>query len=201
MTWTPAQMHSWDRWFRRIRREFAPLLLPFAGKPIYYVEIGCWAGASAEWVGQNILTHPQSRGLGIDPYPSEPLHPSAEIHLIKNCASARLEFMSDRWTWQYRPSQEVLAELITETIDRPWIDVLYIDGNHEAHNVLIDFALCWPMLKTGALVIFDDYWVKYRKRGAVKAAVHSAQTVWAGLIEPAAPFQRQAAFRVVKKEH
>jgi len=42
--------------------------MEFAGQPITYVEIGCWEGMSASWVAENVLTHEDSRGYGIDPY-------------------------------------------------------------------------------------------------------------------------------------
>jgi predicted O-methyltransferase YrrM len=36
-------------------------------------------------------------------------------------------------------------------------DFIYIDGSHRACDVLADGALAWPLLKTGGLMIFDDY--------------------------------------------
>jgi len=59
-----------DNWFQAVRRAFSAQVKPFAGKPITYVETGCWCGASAEWVCQNLLTHPDACGYGIDPWVS-----------------------------------------------------------------------------------------------------------------------------------
>ena len=36
-------------------------------------------------------------------------------------------------------------------------DVVYVDGSHTADDVLADAILSWGLLKTGGIVIFDDY--------------------------------------------
>jgi len=36
-------------------------------------------------------------------------------------------------------------------------DIVYIDGSHKAKNVLADAILSWELLKTGGIMIFDDY--------------------------------------------
>ena len=36
-------------------------------------------------------------------------------------------------------------------------DIIYIDGNHEAANVLADLVLSWDLLKVGGIQILDDY--------------------------------------------
>ena len=38
--------------------------------------------------------------------------------------------------------------------------MIYLDGSHEAPNVLFDGMLSWGLLKPGGVLIFDDYlWV------------------------------------------
>jgi predicted O-methyltransferase YrrM len=36
-------------------------------------------------------------------------------------------------------------------------DLVYIDGSHEAPDVLSDAVLSWPLLKSGGILGFDDY--------------------------------------------
>jgi len=36
-------------------------------------------------------------------------------------------------------------------------DLVYIDGSHEAADVLADAVLAWPLLKPGGLLGFDGY--------------------------------------------
>jgi len=40
---------------------------------------------------------------------------------------------------------------------KPFFDFIYIDGDHHASAVLEDAVLCFPLLKDGGLLIFDDY--------------------------------------------
>lgn len=42
----------------RRKKEFSRYTLDLSAAPVSYVEIGCWAGASAEWVCRKILQHP-----------------------------------------------------------------------------------------------------------------------------------------------
>jgi predicted O-methyltransferase YrrM len=181
-----------------VRNEFRPLISNFAGLPVVYVEIGCWAGASAQWVANNILTHSASHGIGIDPYGRDRFHSDEEIAQIKQCAVRRLdEAIGSRWHWFFTPSEQALRLLSI-----PTIDILYIDGNHSAPNVIADLVLAWPKLRVGSLVIFDDYWTKFPKiHPNVKQAVDAVTICWAGLLLPAGTPKRQAAFWVQAKNH
>lgn len=192
---------QWDRWFRHVRREFCPLLLEYAGRPITYVEIGCWAGASAEWVAKNVLTHPASIGVGIDPYlPDKPHHP---VQAIRARAHHRLEFMGSRWHWLELRSVIALRMLP----ERLWqlredrsqlIDVLYIDGDHSAPGVMQDFAIAWQCLRIGSLVVFDDYRCRrVHHEPHVKDAVDAIVRLWRPLLKPIGRGRRQRAFKIV----
>jgi predicted O-methyltransferase YrrM len=36
-------------------------------------------------------------------------------------------------------------------------DIIYVDGGHAAHDVLLDAMLGWELLKPGGILAFDDY--------------------------------------------
>jgi predicted O-methyltransferase YrrM len=36
-------------------------------------------------------------------------------------------------------------------------DFIYIDGDHTAGAVLTDACMAWPLLKSGGIMLFDDY--------------------------------------------
>lgn len=55
-----------------------------------------------------------------------------------------------------KPSYVALAELITVERQAPF-DVLYIDGSHQAHDVLSDAVMGFHLVRQGGLMIFDDY--------------------------------------------
>jgi predicted O-methyltransferase YrrM len=43
-----------------------------------------------------------------------------------------------------------------ELMDRQY-DIIYIDGDHHSWSALEDAVLAFPLLKSGGLLIFDDY--------------------------------------------
>lgn len=40
---------------------------------------------------------------------------------------------------------------------KPWVDILFIDGDHSATAVKNDWALYSPLIRPGGFVVFDDY--------------------------------------------
>ena len=53
-------------------------------------------------------------------------------------------------------SQHALAGLITAGAGESF-DLSYIDGSHEAPDVLADATMAFPLLRVGGTMIFDDY--------------------------------------------
>ena len=59
-------------------------------------------------------------------------------------------------------SDEMLVRLITQGVRA---DFVYVDGSHQAADVLSDAVLAWKLLKPGGLLVFDDYlWPLYQDR-------------------------------------
>jgi len=124
------------------RQDFAK----FAGRPgIRMLEIGSYEGRSAVWFLENILTHPDSRLVCIDPF-FDPRREMRFDHNIRLCrAEARLDKRRER-------SEAVLPQL-----ERASFDLIYVDGSHDAPLVLLDAMLSWELLKPGGILAFDDY--------------------------------------------
>jgi hypothetical protein len=53
-------------------------------------------------------------------------------------------------------SRMVLARLLTQK-GQGYFDLVYIDGSHEAPDVLADAVLGFELLRAGGIMIFDDY--------------------------------------------
>jgi len=47
-----------------------------------------------------------------------------------------------------------MAQLIHED---QLFDFIYIDGSHQAPDVITDACMAWQLLKTGGIILFDDY--------------------------------------------
>ena len=145
------------------RDEAAELRLdPSAKRQI--VEIGVYEGASSCFWSDFYLSHPESRLISIDPFTGSSEHHEkpenypelAEIELIargniaKSDNAAKIEIIKG-CSW------DVFPELNRRNGGEPWIDVLYIDGAHDPASVARDTTLYVPMVKSGGVVIFDDY--------------------------------------------
>jgi hypothetical protein len=183
-------------WFLKIKREFAKLAMPYAGKPITYVEVGVWGGDSAEWVTQNILTHPESAGWGFDPYLPDPKHTQREVNAIYEGAYARLK--GTRFKLCRLPSIKAF-----KVLDYPFvrgIDLLYLDGAHDAASVVQDFCGAWPHINIGATVMFDDYGIGKRKSiRHVPAAVDAIEAAFGDMVTVSRG-EKQASCYVHSKE-
>lgn len=193
--------HEYTKWFRRTSGEFKPVMERFKGQPITYVEIGCFAGACCDWVAREILTHPESRGIGIDPYPPDGRRTPEQIEAIKQHAAALVRPLTcaGRWLWVYQDSAAVLRNFGSFLGDRP-IDALFIDGNHWGHAALTDFVLAWKYLRVGSVVIFDDFGIGKRKSHPhVPAAVEAVVGAFGSLVKVINPGPLQFAVEVVKK--
>lgn len=52
------------------------------------------------------------------------------------------------------------------TLNDNEFDIIYIDGDHFAHQTYLDAKMCWSKLKKGGIMAFDDYlWHTSRKFG------------------------------------
>jgi predicted O-methyltransferase YrrM len=49
-----------------------------------------------------------------------------------------------------------LAKILSQSFLN-YFDLIYIDGSHQAPDVLSDATLSFPLLKVGGIMIFDDY--------------------------------------------
>jgi len=121
-------------------------LAKFAGRPaVRMLEIGSFEGRSAIWFLENILTHPASRLVCVDPFFDRRQEMRFDHNMNLCSAQVRLEKRSGR-------SEAVLPQLEPASFD-----LIYVDGSHDAPFVLLDAMLSWELLKPGGVLFFDDY--------------------------------------------
>lgn len=126
------------------------------------VEIGVFEGASTCWWSDNLLDHPESRLYSIDPFTGSEEHhasesmrqllPTIEATARRNIAMSRNASKVDiikGCSWDVFP---VLSKFLDQQID-----ILYIDGAHDAISICRDSSLYYPLVKNGGAVIWDDY--------------------------------------------
>jgi predicted O-methyltransferase YrrM len=117
------------------------------GKPnVHALEIGSFEGRSAIWFLENILIHPGSSITCVDIFEDKYAY---EEKFDRNVEASGFR---DKVRKIKGASQKVLRELAWNSYD-----VIYIDGSHVAKDVLLDAVLSWDLLKTGGILLFDDY--------------------------------------------
>jgi len=134
-----------NNWFEITAiKNFEKYVLPLAPKNA--LEIGCYEGRATVWLLENtkaILTV-------IDTFEGSKEH-GDESTLFDRFSENIKPFNGRIWVLE-GASQDRLKML-----DRDYYDFIYIDGSHQASDVLEDAVLAFPLLKSGGMIIFDDY--------------------------------------------
>lgn len=129
------------------------------------VEIGSFEGRSTVWSCRNLLLHPSSRIFCVDTFAgsvehSESLKADLFSRFRHNVATAGI---AEKVEVRRGESWQELCKLIAEGVRA---DVIYIDGSHQAPDVLEDACLSFRLLRHGGLMMFDDYHWTIERHGA-----------------------------------
>jgi len=150
-------------WFSHNLAVWQHVLNPLAHAPdLHVLEVGCWEGRATCWLLDNILTHPSSRITCIDTFEGSVEHQGLGREVI-GPVQARFELnvartgADDKVTQRVGRSQDVLRTLPSHTYN-----LFYIDGSHDAPDVLADAVLGWGLVKPKGLIVIDDYeWTEF----------------------------------------
>ncbi|CAN5623315.1 hypothetical protein BH10CHL1_BH10CHL1_41610 [soil metagenome] len=125
-----------------VERFWQQYLAEFYGRAdVHMLEVGSYEGRSAIWFLENLLTHPGSSITCID-----------KAYKAVFDRNIQCTGFADKVIKMTGQSQELLV-----TLSPQQYDIIYIDGSHWAANVWADALGCWPLVKTGGVIIFDDY--------------------------------------------
>lgn len=117
-----------------------------SGDPLV-VEIGSWMGRSAIAMALGLRARGKGKIIAIDPHPSD----ERLRTMIKNFETAGV---SDLVEIMRSTSHEARRR-----VEEP-VDLLLIDGSHEYENVIQDIDDWTSALAPGAVVVFDDPYLK-----------------------------------------
>lgn len=111
---------------------------------LLFLEVGSHEGRSACWWFDHVLTDPTSRLICIDPWKYDPHREAVFDANLRNHADQIVKI-------------KALSRLALPSLDARSIDFAYVDGSHEAADVLLDGLLVLPLVKRGGIILFDDY--------------------------------------------
>ncbi|WP_088888795.1 tetratricopeptide repeat protein [Leptolyngbya ohadii] len=129
-------------WFTHNLPHWWEILQPYVHQPnLHFLEIGSFEGMATCWLLDHVLTHPSAKLTTIDPSYS----PRFDYNLSQTASGDRVNKLIGS-------SHDLLPAL-----PAAGFEVIYIDGCHLAKHVEQDAQLAWMLLKSGGLLIFDDY--------------------------------------------
>lgn len=176
-----STMHKFEftrQWFRnRNQTTWSTYLLPRFGdgRRVEMLQIGVFEGADLVWCCQQLLTHPGSRALAIDPWDPIPTKWSADmIQAVEARAHANLAPWADKVKIVKGYSQECLVH----TPPAKRFDLVVIDGCHDEVPVFQDAALSLALAKPGAWILFDDVRNARPKRNHVQQGIERFLTIF-----------------------
>lgn len=135
--WASHNYVNWETWFTRYQHQ----------PNLRILEIGSFEGRSAVWFLENVLIHPSAQLVCVDPmpWPVNPPRPRFMHNIQVTGKAQQVTLIQER------------SEIALTKLQPASFDIIYIDGAHDAINVLADGMYSWELLKVGGLMLFDDY--------------------------------------------
>jgi len=174
------RLPNWFLGNEEIKSNFERLLEPFKDQEnLQFLEIGSFAGNSAVWLMENILTKPSCRLTCVDPWAG-----TLEQERLSHVEGLTFSYVEDAFDEQLEPYKDKLikqkmfsSDYLMANRDKRF-DFIYIDGDHYPQAIMLDGLLSWDLLKPNGILAFDDYaWahprgIKYYPRIPIDLFVH-----------------------------
>lgn len=120
------------------------------------LEIGSYEGRSTVWIIENMLTE-NGTLICIDTWAGGEDHSGIDFSAVENRFENNIKKAKYGNQRIYKVKGTSVNGLATCITGQHQFDFIYIDGSHVAKDVLTDACMAWPMLKSGGLMVFDDY--------------------------------------------
>lgn len=144
-------------WFSCNIPTWQQILTPLVAQPVHALEIGVFEGRSTVWLLDHILTHPEATLTWIDTFAGGADLSGLDLTSLESRFRANVARFGSKTTGFVGRSADALRQLTGKSFD-----LVYIDGSHEAPDVLSDAVLAWPLLRSGGFMGFDDYeWCRF----------------------------------------
>jgi predicted O-methyltransferase YrrM len=141
--WFSRYIPAWESFFGTVGWN--------AAEPRTVIEIGSFEGRSALWMLDHLIQHPRSYLHCVDTFPDHDRDDSYGARFRRNMATSPRR---DQCGMHAMTSAEFLLSYAAEG---GTADFIYLDGSHQAADVLQDLVLAFRIIKPGGLIICDDY--------------------------------------------
>jgi predicted O-methyltransferase YrrM len=120
--------------------------------PSKVLEIGCFEGRSTTWMIEHLLGPDGGQVFCVDAWDGIPAAEAAFDKNIQLSLARRPDVFLQKLKGY---SSLVLPELVSSHHDS--FDLIYVDGSHDAADVLFDLTCAFQLCRSGGLLICDDY--------------------------------------------
>lgn len=161
----PAKSHFefTNKWFEITAKSIWDDLIPKI-KPTKILEIGSFEGASACYLIAHCASERSIEMHCVDTWEGGVEHKAAGTEMTeverRFLTNTKIACEQARHAVELRihkgPSNICLAKMIGQGLLNHF-DLVYIDGSHQAPDVLSDAILSFPLLRVDGTMIFDDY--------------------------------------------
>ncbi|WP_420466764.1 class I SAM-dependent methyltransferase [Panacagrimonas sp.] len=147
-------------WFTNKAGAWARLLDP--NPPGNVLEIGSWEGRSSCYIVDRFAAKHPLQLFCVDTWGGGIEHGRWTMSEVESRFDRNLAIAVEQAPHPVRlrkircHSAAALAQLIVEFAEPPF-DLIYVDGSHQAPDVLTDAVLAFRLLRVGGVMIFDDY--------------------------------------------
>ena len=144
------------------------------GIPNTIIEIGVFEGSTTFWLADQLTPHnPNLKIYAVDPHVGSNDMTEDFNEVQKNFVHNLNECQYKNVTYLQKHSQDGLIDLINQQVKA---ELIYIDGDHKASEVLTDLVLSWKLLHVRGIMLCDDTttW-RYTDRNGTESAQMSVR--------------------------
>lgn len=123
-----------------------------------FLEIGSYEGRSSVWTVEHMV--PDSGSLTcVDTWQGSEEHSQEDMAAVEDRFDHNINLVTTQFPRRdvIKLKQSSVDALSTLLSGGAWFDFVYIDGSHQAKDVLTDSCLAWPLLRPGGFMVWDDY--------------------------------------------
>jgi SAM-dependent methyltransferase len=152
--WFSNNIPVWDQVFD---------LVGMKGKDnLTFLEIGCFEGRATNHILDNVLTGKNCALHVVDTFGGSTneigmIGIDSELTDITKDLFSKFSDNISKHKEKVTIHKGFSGDILKKDFQNDMFDFIYIDGSHTAYDVLQDAILAHPLLKSGGVVIFDDF--------------------------------------------
>jgi len=155
-----------NTWFDYVKPMWDHLIPP--NQPSKILEIGSYEGASTCYLIDMLAKERDIELHCIDTWDGGLEHKDMNVDMaaVESRFRKNVDISMSKWDHKvnltlHKTTSDVALPKLLSSGYRNHFDLIYVDGSHQAHDVLFDLAVSFNMLRKDGIMILDDYlWVE-----------------------------------------